>query len=64
MNVRGMSWIVVDCRGGKILINHVGFNKIDSFLINKVQIIQWAQRIFHKTRMPKSLIYVCIYHLY
>ena len=42
MNVverHGLPLTVVDCIGGKILTNQVVFNKIDSFLINKVHII-------------------------
>ena len=33
----GLSWTAVDCREGKILVNQVVFNKIDSILINNVQ---------------------------
>ena len=36
----GLSGSVVDCREGKILVNQVVSNKIDSFLINNVQIIK------------------------
>ena len=36
----GLPWTAVDCREGKILVNQVDFNKIDSFLINNVQIIK------------------------
>ena len=36
----GLSWTAVDCREGKISVNQVVFNKIDSILINNVQIIK------------------------
>ena len=40
VDCRGLSWTAIDSREGKILVNQVVFNKIDSILINNVQIIK------------------------